>query len=124
MVELQTERLILRQFSEADVEPYRRIYADDQTRMWIGGGPPRTYDEVWRVVATFLGHWTMRGYGPFAVQERSSGAFVGHIGPWDPAGWPDLELVWTIDRQWWGRGFAPEAARAARHFTYARLGPT
>jgi RimJ/RimL family protein N-acetyltransferase len=57
-----------------------------------------------------------------APEEKASGAFIGRIGPWYPAGWPGLELIWAVDRPQWGRGFAPEAARAARDFTFRTLG--
>ena len=50
--------------------------------------------------------------------ERASGEFVGRIGPFCPAGWPGLELIWTIRRQSWGQGYATEGARAALAYVF------
>src|SRR4051794_27000589 len=48
MESIDTRRLILRQFREEDVEAYRAIYAEDETRKWIGGGVARKAEEIWR----------------------------------------------------------------------------
>jgi RimJ/RimL family protein N-acetyltransferase len=124
VVQIETERLILRQFREDDAEPYRRMVNDPVVMAAMGDENPRTAEQSWRMVATYLGHWTIRGYGPFAVEEKDSGKLIGRIGPWSPVGWPGIELIWAIDRPWWGRGYAPEAARAAREFTFQVIGGT
>src|SRR5262245_46461348 len=119
---LETERLILRQFREEDVGPYRRMVNDPDTMAAMGDAEPVTAEHCWRMIATYLGHWTIRGYGPFAVEEKASGALVGRVGPWSPGGWPGIELIWLIDRGRWGRGFATEAASAARDFALDAIG--
>src|SRR6185436_17390463 len=70
------------------------------------------------------GHWDLRGYGTWAVEERGTGSFVGRIGLHYPEGWPDRELGWTIGRKFWGRGIASEGARAALNHAFATLGWT
>jgi RimJ/RimL family protein N-acetyltransferase len=124
MTRLETERLVLRPFREDDVEPYRRMVNDPDTMAAMGGAEPVTAEHCWRMVATYLGHWTIRGYGPFAVEEKAGRALVGRVGPWSPGGWPGIELIWMIDRSRWGRGFATEAAAAARDFTLGGIGQT
>src|SRR5205823_3385305 len=121
MVRLETERLLLRQFREGDLDAYRRMVNDPDAMRAMGDTEPQTRAQCWRTLAIYLGHWAMRGYGPFAVEERSSGAFVGRIGPWFPEGWPGLELIWAVDRAYWGQGLATEAARAARDFVFRTL---
>ncbi|MCG8590189.1 MAG: GNAT family N-acetyltransferase [Proteobacteria bacterium] len=113
MHSLETERLRLRPFREEDVAAYARICADPETMRGIGNGSTLDFDAAWRQVALFLGHWTLRGYGIWAVEEKASGAFVGRIGFYNPHGWAGLELGWLIDRARWGRGLATEGARAA-----------
>ena len=61
----------------------------------------------------FAGHWQLRGFGLWAVEERASGSLVGRVGLHFPEGWPERELAWALARPYWGRGFALEAARAA-----------
>ena len=123
MVTIETERLILRPFREDDLDGYLALVNHPDAMRAMGDAEPRTREQGWRTLALYMGHWQMRGYGPFAVEERASGAFVGRIGPWFPPGWPGLELIWAVDRAHWGRGIAPEAARAARDFVFRTLDP-
>ncbi len=73
-------------------------------------------------MGTFLGHWVLRGYGIWAVEERASGAFVGRIGLFNPEGWPGLEVGWLLARDVWGKGFATEGGRASLEFAWNTLG--
>jgi RimJ/RimL family protein N-acetyltransferase len=122
MVRIETERLTLRQFREDDVAAYLHMVNDPDVMAAMGDAEPVTAEHCWRMVATYLGHWTIRGFGPFAVEERSTGELVGRIGPWSPGGWPGLELIWLVERSRWGRGYAPEAAAAARDFALTAIG--
>jgi RimJ/RimL family protein N-acetyltransferase len=51
-------------------------------------------------MAPILGHWTLKGFGYWAVEERASGAFVGCVGLWEPSGWPEVELGYWITPQY------------------------
>ena len=64
-------------------------------------------------MAFLLGHWRLAGCGPWAVEQRETGAFLGVIGFVEPEGWRGLELAWTLARRWWVNGYATEGARAA-----------
>ena len=121
-VTLQTERLILRLFREADLDAYAEMSGDAEVMRYLGSGLPLTRAEAWRSMALMLGHWQLRGYGLWAVEERASGAMVGRIGCWNPEGWPGLEVGWTLRRRYWGRGFATEGARAALGYAFTQLG--
>jgi RimJ/RimL family protein N-acetyltransferase len=121
-VTLQTERLLLRQFREADLDAYAEMCGDEEVMRYLGSGLPLTREEAWRSMALMLGHWQLRGYGLWAVEERASGELVGRIGCWNPEGWPGLEVGWTLRRRYWGRGFATEGARAALAYAFTQLG--
>jgi RimJ/RimL family protein N-acetyltransferase len=73
---------------------------------------------AWRQLASYLGHWQIRGFGFFSVIEKASGQWVGRVGPWAPEGWPAIECGWGVAPDYWGRGFAPEAAVAAIAWTF------
>lgn len=117
---LETERLILRTWSEDDFEEYAALCADPEVMRFLGG---RTFDrlEAWRHLAFMVGHWEMRGYGPFAVEEKASGELVGRIGFLNPVGWPAFELGWTLARKFWGYGYASEGARRALTYAWEEL---
>lgn len=115
---IETERLILRSIdAERDFEGWAAAMADPQTVRFIGG-KTMGRELAWRNMATVIGHWQLRGYGFFSVEEKATGQWVGRVGPWFPEGWPEPEVGWTIMREHWGNGYATEAARAA--LAYAR----
>lgn len=119
--QLSTDRLRLRQFREADLEPFADIQADPVVARYIGDGRTNDRARSWRLMAMFLGHWALRGHGQYAVEERATGAFVGRVGLWEPEGWPGLEVGWLIARDRWGRGYATEAARQVAATAFAAL---
>lgn len=116
---IETERLILRAPEAADLAPLAAFYAGP--RAGFVGGP---LDDVgaWRVLATEIGHWPLRGYGRWTLLRRDSGAVAGLIGLIDPPGWPEPELGWDLFEGHEGQGLAFEAASAVREWTYATLG--
>ncbi len=116
---LETERLILRAPSEADLESDFAFFASDAAQ-YVGG--PMRRDETWRLVASLLGHWALRGYGYWSVDEKETGTYVGRIGSWFPEGWPEPEVGWTLLNHATGKGYATEAALAARAHAYDVLG--
>lgn len=118
---LETPRLRLRMFRQADADAYAAMLADPQVMRYLSAGQPLSASEAWRHMAMLLGHWHLFGFGPWAVEERASGELVGRIGPYYPAGWPGLELIWTIRRQSWGRGYATEGARAALAYVFRQM---
>jgi RimJ/RimL family protein N-acetyltransferase len=76
---------------------------------------------AWRNLAMMLGHWQLRGYGQWAVEERISGTLVGRLGFWNPDGWPGFEIGWMLRREFWGKGYASEGARAALDHAFTEL---
>jgi len=121
MVTLATERLVLRMFRESDLDAYAQMCADPEVMRYITGAP-MTRDEAWRNLALILGHWQLRGYGLWAVEERASGLLAGRVGCWRPEGWPGLEVGWSLLRPFWGLGYATEAGRAALSHAFGDLG--
>lgn len=118
---LQTARLILREYRQADFDAFAAFYASERSQ-FIGG--PVTREMAWRGLATHLGHWALRGYGFWAVEDRASGQFCGHVGLWFPEGWPEPEVGWVMMGHAEGRGIAHEAALAARDYAFGPLGWT
>ncbi len=122
MHELTTPHLKLRAFALSDLDAYAAMSADAEVMRYIGTGLPVGRDLAWRGMALFLGHWALMGYGMWALEERASGALVGRVGFHNPEDWPACELGWLLARPWWGRGYAQEAALAARDYGRAQLG--
>lgn len=111
--EIETERLLLRQFREEDWTDLHHYYSsEDATRYTTG----RAFSEgeTWRTLCGMIGHWQLRRYGPYALEEKSSGTVIGVAGFWYPNDWPSPEIKWALAPAYWGKGFASEAARAVQ----------
>ena len=68
------------------------------------------------------GAWAIQGYAMFSVIEKSTGRWIGRLGPWQPEGWPGTEVGWGIVRGAWGNGYATEGATAAIDWAFDHLG--
>jgi RimJ/RimL family protein N-acetyltransferase len=120
--ELQTERLVMRGFRDEDLDALAEISANPEVTKWVGDPKGLSREETWRRIAYFVGHWELRGFGQWALLERESGQLVGRAGLLQPEGWPGLEVGWLVGRAFWGRGYAPEAGRAAIDWARDALG--
>ena len=119
---LETERLRLRAFREADLDRFAEFCGNEALTRFVGGISDRR--GTWGRIAAYLGHWTMRGYGHWAIEEKAGGHLVGYSGLWNPEGWPEPELIWGLMADAHGQGYATEAARRVREFAYRDLGWT
>jgi RimJ/RimL family protein N-acetyltransferase len=119
MTTLETPRLLLRPLQASDAEPFMEIHQDPEVIKYVlQGAPPGGLTVAWRNIAMMIGHWHLRGYGPWAVTEKTTGAVIGRVGLWNPEGWPGIELGWIIRRSHWNHGFATEAAKAALQWAW------
>lgn len=118
---IETERLILRPNRAEDFEPFAAFYASDRAR-FRGGVLDRP--QAFRQFTAEIGHWSVRGYGFWAVEDKATGAYCGQVGHWNPEGWPAPEVGWLMMAGSEGKGFAYEAALRARAYAYDTLGWT
>jgi RimJ/RimL family protein N-acetyltransferase len=118
---IETERLVLRRWRGSDVAANTAMLSDPGTARFItvDGKPVTEHLVGWRNAAVMAGHWVLHGFGMFVVEEKSSGKYVGRVGPWFPPGWPGFEVGWGIAREFRGKGYATEAARAAIDWSFA-----
>jgi RimJ/RimL family protein N-acetyltransferase len=122
-VRIQTERLVLRPLSEADVEDIAQLYSHPAVAAWLG---PLTREDAARKVARDERHWGMHGFGRFAAADLVTGSLVGRVGVMRQPEWEETpekdELGWTIAAGRWGEGLATEAAAAAMADAFGRVG--
>jgi RimJ/RimL family protein N-acetyltransferase len=79
---------------------------------------------AWRKFLQMPGAWLLQGYAMFAVEEKSTGRWLGQLGPWQPEGWPGTEVGWAFARAAQGQGYATEAGAAAIDWAFDNLGWT
>lgn len=123
---LETERLVLRQFTEDDSSNLVELDGDPEVMRFINGGRPTPQAEIEsEVLPAFLGHYERYpGYGFWAAIEKSTGLFVGwfHFRPAEGSPPGEVELGYRLRRSAWGKGYATEGSRALVDKGFAELG--
>jgi RimJ/RimL family protein N-acetyltransferase len=120
--ELSTERLLMRGWREEDFEAWTRVCSDAEVMRTLGEDGALSPPEAWNNLMKLAGHWQLKGFGHWALEDRDTGALVGRAGLLRPPDWPDLEVGWMVERARWGEGLAGEAARAAVAWAEEELG--
>jgi RimJ/RimL family protein N-acetyltransferase len=115
---IETERLRLRGHRVEDYAALCAMWADPKVTQFIGNAisPP---DQVWARLMRYAGHWPLLGFGYWALEEKTSGKFIGDLGFAEAKrdmfpsihGFP--ELGWALCSEWHGKGYAFEAVSAA-----------
>lgn len=115
MIHLQTERLIIRDIEETDVEGIFALDSDPEVLRFIGTPVMRVLSEAEDVIAIIRAQCKENGIGRWAMEERASGAFIGWTGlklEKDIRPFHYYDLGYRLIRKYWGQGFATESARA------------
>lgn len=118
---IETDRLVLREPRLDDLPAFAAFLASDRSR--FVGGPVTADHAAWDGLRGMLGHWLLRGFGWWTLQDRASGAVAGRVGIGHHTDWPEPELGWHIFDGFEGLGLAAEAARAARRWWTGRGNP-
>jgi RimJ/RimL family protein N-acetyltransferase len=111
---ITTDRLVLRAHRLDDFAPIAALYASDRARYMDG---PKPAHEAWRIFMSDVGQWPILGYGAWAITLRD-GTYVGQVGINRPLEFPEDELGWLLFDGHDGKGYAAEAAIAARDFAF------
>jgi RimJ/RimL family protein N-acetyltransferase len=120
MIELSSERLLLRGWLAADREPFAALNADPIVMRHFMQRLSRTESD--ELIDEIQEEFTREGWGLWALEERSTGVFLGFTGlsrpPFEAHFTPNVEIGWRLARHAWGRGLATEAARTALAFGF------
>ena len=125
---IETARLRLRRHDAGDLDACAAMWADPFVTRHIGGRP-FSREEVWARILRYVGHWTLMGYGYWALVEKESGSFIGDLGfadfkrDLDPSLGDDPEIGWVLATRVHGRGYATEAVSAAVAWGERCFGP-
>lgn len=110
---LTTDRLILRAPRLSDFDAWQGYYTSPRS---VHEGGPFDHAQAYRIWAADVALWQLRGYGPFGVDDRATGAHLGDVGIYQAADYPAPELGWFVLPEAEGRGIALEAATAVLHW--------
>jgi RimJ/RimL family protein N-acetyltransferase len=120
---LHTDRLTLCAPGPQDWQAFHDFLLSDRAEHVRA--PDLDRGKAWRAFGHVVGHWVLRGFGLFVFCLRGTDRGIGMAGPWFPEPWPEPEIAWSVwDGTAEGRGFAAEAAGAARDHAFRDLGWT
>ncbi|MBV9986562.1 MAG: GNAT family N-acetyltransferase [Chitinophagaceae bacterium] len=120
---IETERLILRGWQSSDAAGYCRLNADEEVMEFF----PATLTEKESLahINRMKRHIAEKGYGLFALERKQDGAFIGFTGlstpGFDAFFTPCTEIGWRLDKKYWNKGYASEAAGACLRFGFEEL---
>jgi RimJ/RimL family protein N-acetyltransferase len=108
-VVFSTKRLIVRRWRDSDLPVLLAVYGDADAMRWVGDGEPITGEECVKWLEVTRTNYKERGYGMFAVEQKSVLGVIGFCGIVHPSGQVEPEVKYAFLRSHWGRGFATEA---------------
>jgi RimJ/RimL family protein N-acetyltransferase len=124
VLQLRTARLLLRRWRQIDREPFANLNADPVVMEHFPDVLSRAESDA--IVDRVEAQFDEVGYGLWAVEAPDEAPFIGFVGLSVPKFqahfMPAVEIGWRLDRTYWGRGFATEAARAALTDGFDRAG--
>ncbi len=119
---IETERLILRPYVEADFDGLHAIWSDPESVKFIAAGVASTPQQSWYRLLRAIGMWSVKGFGQFAILEKAGNRFIGEAGFGDwrrelgEAFDPFPEAGWLLARDVHGRGYGTEAVLAVHRW--------
>jgi len=120
IIELETKRLKLRQWKDQDYLPFAKLNADPNVMEFFPSVLTNIEsDALANKMKTLIAE---KGWGFWAVEEKSTGLFVGTLGlhePTDPLPFtPCVEIGWRFLHEYWGKGYAVEAGKEVLKFAF------
>ncbi len=124
---LKTERLVLRPYTEADIEPAFHLFEDDPAVYRYDPGFARTFEQRAAIIHRLIADNQEDGEGTLAVTLKDTGQFIGQAGlqlyilPWSPFATPEVELYYKFGQACWSRGYAQEACHSLIRFAFEEM---
>lgn len=124
VIELSTDQLILRQWKESDFLPFSKMNADPVVMEYY---PSTLSEEESNAIANkLMGLISERSWGFWAVETQNEKKFIGFVGlhkpTYDLPVTPCVEVGWRLGKEYWGKGYATEAAKQSLKFGFEELG--
>ncbi|WP_158963177.1 GNAT family N-acetyltransferase [Myroides fluvii] len=123
MVYIETERLVLRQYKQADLTAFIRLNSDPEVMRYFLN--TKTAEESEEMMLKLQGSIEANGYGAFAVEEKATQKFIGFIGfnqfVFEVDFAPAIEVLWRLLPEFWNKGYATEGAKACLDFAKEQL---
>lgn len=118
---IETERLLLRMFRAEDLDTVYHLFNDADVQKYLSVENKRTREQVKITLANLVKRWDERGFGVWCVTEKKTDQVIGYCGFQMFDNMPEVEIMFAFLKDFWGRGFATEAANAGLRFWFEEL---
>lgn len=123
VIELETQRLKLRQWKKEDLAPFAKLNADEEVMQYFPN--PLTQAQSNEMATKIEALIEKNGWGFWAVELKHSATFIGYVGLHEPSTdlpfTPCVEIGWRLSKEHWGKGYATEAGKEALKFSFETL---
>ncbi|MGD7043190.1 GNAT family N-acetyltransferase [Jeotgalibacillus proteolyticus] len=113
---IYTDRLYLRKITFEDTADIYKIVKEHEVGKWLAASKGLSFEETEEYVRKLVEHWNQHQFGVWVVVNQSSVEIIGHCGLRFIEDTQDIEIMYLLSKNHWGRGYASEAARAAIDF--------
>lgn len=123
MFQIETDRLLLRPYEENDVAlAHTLIYSDAEVMTYLDDGVPRPIEGTEKTIRYFIRHQQEHGFSIWAVTDKVAGEYVGQCGLCLLGKTGDIEVAYAFGKEYWGKGYATETARASLQYGFKEAG--
>src|SRR5688572_11613566 len=119
---ITTPRLILRPFTEQDIDPLQRMLLEEGVLRYFPNPEPPPRERIQQMVSNLLRHWAEYGSGLWAVTSRSTGELMGRTGLMVVPNTGEVEIDFLYGKPFWNQGFATEGGQASLQYGFETLG--
>ncbi|PFA19262.1 GNAT family N-acetyltransferase [Bacillus cereus] len=119
-----TDRLQFRKYTMTDLDFYASLWGNEKVMRYIGNGTPKTYVQCKRSLESWVLPSYKNGLGLFLMIEKGTSTPIGHAGlvRQQVDGKEEIEIGYWVLPEYWGKGYAKEAATAFRDYGFQALG--
>ena len=119
---IETERIILRELDDLDLNALAEIYADPEVMRFVGNGSVLNREQTAKSISNWKKYYERFKFGNWATVEKDTSEFIGLCGlSWLPDN-SDIEVSYLFSKPSWGKGFATETAKAILDYGFNNLG--
>ena len=119
MPEVETDRLCLRMLTPDDIDAFALLYGDPDVMRYVATGVTVSREDSEYYLSRLIQYWQEHEFGRWAVTIKPVGGFIGYCGLALYEG--RHELMYALDKRYWGRGYATEAVRATLRYGFEEL---
>lgn len=116
-----TDRLIMRKLTKDDIPAFYEIVKKNEVGKWLGIGKGMSFNEAEQYVNNFIKHWKSNEFGVWGLINKSDEKIMGHCGLRYIDNTEDIEIIYLLDPNYWGKGYATEAGNIAVELAFNTL---